>query len=263
MVFRKTTSKNSGKPKDPPKQDKEEQTKSEDEESKDPKKPHEDDQKVLRAILWVTYKSYLMLLKPYCHRVKQSEAEWTGVSSAYNEKYAVSHGRCQRSAHALKIKFGHPSGGGELTPQQSRARDIERKISEEAGVSFSDDISAKKDVSANTAAICPRCIDRRRRLYNFIAFHQFNFRISGSSLGIFLLIIVHVCFKSLIPHSLATRIRLENASNRNWKSLRFKSFERSSPSFRDRSTFPGIMGNAESPRIQSPCGKEERNAAES
>ena len=51
----------------------------------------------------------------------QCEAEWTGVSSAYNEKYAVSHGRCQRSAHALKIKFtelqfGHPSGGGELTP---------------------------------------------------------------------------------------------------------------------------------------------------
>ena len=73
----------------------------------------------------------------------QNDGDWDKVATLFNERYAVKHGRSTRTSHALKLKyhdtlFGVPTGGGEAQPLQVRARGIEQKISEAAGVKVSD-----------------------------------------------------------------------------------------------------------------------------
>jgi hypothetical protein len=65
-------------------------------------------------------------------------SDWDQVETAF-ERYAVRFSRKTRKANAIKSKFrelawGEPSGGGEASPWQKRAREVNGEINRKGGV---------------------------------------------------------------------------------------------------------------------------------
>lgn len=111
-----------------------------------------------------------------------------------------------------------------------------------------------------TDPICPTLIMRVRRLCRKITDLHVERRNASSSLGSSENKTSQLLFKSFTPHSLARRIFPQNLSSSIWKRARFSSAGSNSFFFLFRSSRPGRMENAESPRIQYPEGSASTNS---
>jgi hypothetical protein len=89
-------------------------------------------------------------------------SDWDQVETAY-EQYAVRFSRKIRKANAIKSKFrelawGEPSGGGEASPWQKRAREVNGEINRKGGVVLVDgkEPGGESNTSSSSSSTPPK-----------------------------------------------------------------------------------------------------------